>query len=54
MKVEDWPRWERLLMEGPFIHHCAMGYTHCGAALREACKYIPGLTPVVLNREGTF
>ncbi len=51
MKVDDWPRWERLLIEGPFIHHCAMGYGRHGAALREMCRYVPGLTPVVLNRD---
>ena len=52
MKVDDWPRWERLLMEGPFIHHTAMGYAHCGAALLEACRYVPGLEPVRLNGQG--
>jgi L-fucose isomerase-like protein len=51
MRVDDWPRWERLLVEGPFIHHCAMGYGRHAAALHEACKYVPGLLPVVLNRE---
>ena len=51
MKVDDWPRWERLLMEGPFIHHAAMGYAHCGQALIDACRFVPGLTPVRLNRE---
>lgn len=51
MKVDDWPRWERQLIEGPFIHHCAMAYGRLGASLREACKYVPGLEPVVLNRE---
>ncbi len=49
MKVDDWPRWERTLMEGPFIHHVAMGYGRVGDALVEACKYIPGLTPVRLD-----
>ncbi len=49
MKVDDWPRWERVLMEGPFIHHTAMVYDHVGAALLEACKYVPGLEGVRLN-----
>lgn len=48
MKVNDWPAWERTLMEGPFIHHCGMVYGQFGGALAEACKYIPGLTPVRL------
>ena len=53
MEVDDWPRWERLLMEGPFIHHAAMMYAHTGPALLEACKYVPGLEPVALNRKST-
>ncbi len=49
MKVDNWPRWERILMEGPFIHHAAMGYGRFAAALAEACKYVEGLEPVRLN-----
>lgn len=52
MKVDNWPRWERILIEGPYIHHTAMSYGHYAEALAEACKYVPGLTPVRLN-EGT-
>ena len=43
MEVDDWPTWERKLMEGPYIHHVSASYTHCADALVEACKYIPGL-----------
>ncbi|MBN2452373.1 MAG: hypothetical protein JXR77_18445, partial [Lentisphaeria bacterium] len=50
VEVDDWPHWERTLMEGPFIHHMAMNYGHYGAALREACRYVPGLEWVSLNR----
>ena len=50
MEVDNWPRWERTVMEGPFIHHCAMVYGHVGDALVEACRYLPGLTPVRLDR----
>ncbi len=49
MEVNDWPRWERTLMEGPFMHHIAMIYGQCANALEEACKYIPGLEPVKLG-----
>ncbi len=35
-------------MEGPFIHHIAMGYGHFGRALLEACRFVPGLKPVAL------
>jgi L-fucose isomerase-like protein len=50
MEVDDWPRWERTLMEGPFIHHAAMAYGHYADALLEAAKYVPGLAPVLLGR----
>jgi hypothetical protein len=52
MEVDDWPRWERALIEGPFIHHAAMAFQHLGDALAEACKYVPGLVPVRLDRAG--
>jgi len=52
MEVDDWPRWERTLMEGPFIHHCGMVYGRHGDALVEACKYVPGLEPVRLDGGG--
>jgi L-fucose isomerase-like protein len=44
MEVDNWPRWERAIMEGPYIHHCSAVYDHCADVLEEACKYIPGLT----------
>lgn len=49
MEVDNWPRWERQLMEGPFIHHVGMVYGAYGPALVEACKYIDGLTPLDLS-----
>jgi L-fucose isomerase-like protein len=49
MKVDNWPRWERILIEGPFIHHTAMAYGNYRKVFEEACKYIPGLSPVVMN-----
>jgi L-fucose isomerase-like protein len=50
MEVDNWPRWERTLMEGPFIHHLAMAYGHYSDVLAEACKYIPGLEPTRLGQ----
>ena len=50
MRTDHWPRWERALMEGPFIHHVAMVYEHVAAALVEACKYVPGLEALRLDR----
>ena len=49
MEVDDWPWWERELMEGPFIHHTGMIYGHYGDALQEACKYAPDLEAVRLD-----
>jgi L-fucose isomerase-like protein len=49
MEVDNWPRWERMLMEGPFIHHVGMAYGNYANALAEACKYVEGLKPVRLN-----
>lgn len=43
MEVDDWPTWERKLIEGPYIHHTSAIYTHCADVLQEACRYIPGL-----------
>ncbi len=44
LEVDNWPRWERTIMQGPYIHHCSAIYEHCADALEEACKYIDGLT----------
>ena len=43
MEVDDWPRWERRIMQGPYIHHCSAVYDHCADVLEEACRYIPHL-----------
>jgi L-fucose isomerase-like protein len=43
MQVDDWPRWERHFIEGPFIHHVAASYGHHSRILAEACRYIPGV-----------
>lgn len=50
MEVDNWPHWERTLIEGPFIHHVAMGYGNHSDAIIEACKYIPGLEPILLGK----
>jgi L-fucose isomerase-like protein len=52
MEVDDWPQWERKLIEGPFIHHVGMVYGHYADALVEACKYVPGLRPLRLDSGG--
>jgi L-fucose isomerase-like protein len=49
MEVNNRPRWERTLMEGPYIHHLAVAYGSYSDALREACKYMPGIERVRLG-----
>jgi L-fucose isomerase-like protein len=44
LKVCDWPAWERRFIEGPYIHHVAGAYGRHAHVLREACRYIEGLT----------
>ena len=49
MKVDDWPHWERTLIEGPFMHHVGMIYGHFAEVLVEASKYVDGLAPSRLS-----
>lgn len=43
VEVEDWKRFERKLIEGPYIHHTACIYGRYRNVLKEACKYVDGL-----------
>jgi hypothetical protein len=45
MEVDDWAKWERKIIEGPYIHHVTGIYGKYSGVLCEACKYIPNLTP---------
>jgi L-fucose isomerase-like protein len=49
MEVDNWPAWEKRIMQGPYIHHCSAVYDHCADVLAEACKYIPGLEPELFH-----
>lgn len=49
IKVGNWPLWEHRLVKGPYIHHVSMVYGCYGDILLEACRYIPGLTPDVVE-----
>jgi len=51
MEVDDWPRWERTLIEGPFIHHAAMTYGRWADAFHEAGRFIPEVRIVRLGHE---
>ncbi len=50
MRVDDWPHWERTLIQGPWIHHTAMAYAHCADVLEAACRFVPGVPAVRLDR----
>jgi L-fucose isomerase-like protein len=43
MEVDDWPAWERQLIQGPYIHHSSCCYGHCADVLAEAARYLPYL-----------
>lgn len=45
IEVDNWARWERKLVEGPYIHHVCGVYGKYAEILLEACKYINGLLP---------
>ncbi len=40
VEVENWPRLEAKIVEGPYIHHCVGIHKNVVAVLYEACKYI--------------
>ncbi len=50
LEVEDWPLFERKLMEGPYPHHCSCMYGHMAQVLEEAAKFIPYLTAERLDK----
>ncbi len=39
-ETEDWPKWERKLMYGPYIHHTCGIHGKYADALYEACRYL--------------
>ena len=43
-QFDDLPKWERKLIEGPYIHHMAEVEGSLSETLREFCKFIPNLT----------
>lgn len=44
-EVDNWLKWEEILVTGPFIHHVAGIHGKIAPILYEACKYIPSLKP---------
>jgi hypothetical protein len=45
MEVENWLKWERKIVEGPYIHHVTGIYGKFANVLNEACKYVKHLRP---------
>ena len=45
IEVDNWPKWERKIVEGPYIHHVSAVYGKYAEVLYEACKYINHLSP---------
>lgn len=43
VEVADWIKWERKLVEGPYVHHCVGVHADVIPVLYEAVKYIPGI-----------
>jgi len=40
IETDDWPKWERKLVCGPYIHHVAVIHGKFLSVLDEACKYM--------------
>lgn len=40
VEVSNWPKWERKLMYGPYIHHACGIHGKYARVLREACRYL--------------
>lgn len=51
-QVGCWPKWEKKLVTGPYIHHVAGIHGKLGEILYEACQYIPGLMPDPVEPSG--
>jgi L-fucose isomerase-like protein len=45
VETDDWERWERKFIYGPYIHHVAGIYGSYSQVLTEACRFIDGLEP---------
>lgn len=43
IEVDNWLKWERKLVEGPYVHHSVGIHADVIPVLYEASKYIPGL-----------
>jgi len=49
IEVNDWPLWEEKLVKGPYVHHAVGIHANAIPAIYEACNYIPGLKPDLVD-----
>lgn len=49
VEVNDWLLWEEKLVKGPYVHHSVGIHANVIPAIYEACQYIPGLTPDLVD-----
>ena len=40
LKVDDWIKWEKKFVYGPYIHHVVGVFGDHRAALQDACRYL--------------
>jgi L-fucose isomerase-like protein len=43
VEMDDWERWEKKFIYGPYIHHVSCMYGKHAGVLAEACRFIDGL-----------
>lgn len=48
-KFDNLPKWERKLVEGPYIHHVSEIEGSFTEEIKEVCKYIPALNADVVE-----
>ncbi|WP_343207954.1 hypothetical protein [Anaerolentibacter hominis] len=42
-KMDNWVKWEKKFIYGPYIHHTSIVYGHVKKILKEACRFISGV-----------
>ena len=43
VRAKNWKRWERKLIEGPYMHHISCAYGRYAEVVAEAIRYLPGV-----------
>ncbi|MEG1516288.1 MAG: L-fucose/L-arabinose isomerase family protein [Clostridia bacterium] len=53
-EVDNWPKWEKHLVEGPYIHHVSGVHLKVAHVLAESCKYLGVKVDAVSPNEETL